>query len=91
MSIVKLNNSTNIIDSFIYNIEQKLVILTSIGRLFKFNLSNKYLNPCTKQSQGLLLINLLPTEQIVSCCKSKDKERLYLVSIKKITTKHLSC
>ena len=81
-SIAKLKNSTNIIDSFIYSKEQKLIILTSIGRLFKFDLSNKYLNPSTKQSLGILLVNLLPTEQIVSCCKSKDKDILYLVSKK---------
>ena len=79
-SIAKLKNSKNIIDSFIYNQEQKLVILTSIGRLFKFDLSNKFLNPSSKQSQGVLLVNLLPKEQIVSCCKSKERERLYLVS-----------
>jgi len=81
-SITKLKNSINIIDSFIYNEEQQLVILTSIGRLFKFNLSNKYLNPSTKQSLGILLVNLLPTELIVSCCKSKDRDILYLVSKK---------
>ncbi len=81
-SIAKLKDSAKIIDSFIYSKEQKLVILTSIGRLFKFDLSNKYLNPSTKQSQGLLLINLLPKEQIVSCCKSKDKDILYIVSKK---------
>ncbi len=81
-SIAKLKNSTNIIDSFIYSDEQELIILTSIGRLFKFHLSNKYLNPSTKQSLGLLLVNLLPTEKIVSCCKSKNKDILYLVSKK---------
>ncbi len=81
-SITKLKDSTSIIDSFIFNKEQQLVILTSIGRLFKFDLSNKYLNPSTKQSLGLLLVNLLPKEQIVSCCKSKDKDILYLVSKK---------
>ena len=81
-SITKLKDSTDIIDSFIFNKEQQLVILTSIGRLFKFDLSNKYLNPSTKQSLGLLLVNLLPKEQIVSCCKSKDKDILYLVSKK---------
>ncbi len=79
-SITKLKESTNIIDSFIFSKEKQLVILTSIGRLFKFDLSNKYLNPSTKQSLGILLVNLLPTEQIVSCCKSNDKEILYLVS-----------
>ncbi len=81
-SIAKLKDSTNIIDSFIYSKEQKLIILTSIGRIFKFDLSNKYLNPTTKQALGLLLVNLLPTEQIVSCCKGKDKDVLYLVSKK---------
>ncbi len=81
-SIAKLKDTTNIIDSFIYNKEQKLVILTSIGRLFKFDLSNEYLKPSTKQSLGILLVNLLPTEQIVSCCKSQDKDILYLVSKK---------
>ena len=29
-----------------------------------------------------MLFNLLPTEQIVSCCKSKEKDTLYLVSKK---------
>ena len=81
-SIAKLKNSTNVIDSFIYSKEPRLVILTSIGRLFKFDLSNEFLNPSKKQSLGLLLVNLLPTEQIVSCCKSKDKDVLYLVSRK---------
>ena len=81
-SIAKLRNSANIIDSFVYSNEQQLVILTSIGRLFKFDLSNKYLNPSTKQSLGLLLVNLLPTEQIVSCCKIKDTDIIYLVSKK---------
>ncbi len=81
-SIAKLKNSTNIIDSFIYSEGQQLIVLTSIGRLFKFDLSNKYLNPSTKQSLGLLLVNLLPTEKIVSCCKSKGKDILYLVSKK---------
>ena len=81
-SITKLKKSISIIDSFILNKEQQLVILTSIGRLFKFDLSDKNLNPSTKQSLGLLLVNLLPTEQIVSCCKSKDNEILYLVSKK---------
>ncbi len=81
-SIIKLKNSRKIIDSFIYNQEEKLIILTSIGRLFKFNLSNNFLNPSTKQSQGLLLVNLFPKEQIVSCCKSKEKNAIYLVSKK---------
>ncbi len=81
-AIIKLKNNITIIDSFIYSGEQTLIILTSIGRIFKFNLSNKYLTPTTKQSQGLSLTKLLPTEKIVSCCKSKIGEKLILVSQK---------
>ena len=81
-SITKLKNYAKIVDSFIYTQEQKLIILTSIGRLFKFDLSNKLLNPSTKTSQGLLLVNLLPKEKIVSCCKSNENNVLYLVSKK---------
>ncbi len=81
-SIAKLKNSTKIVDSFICSEEHKVIILTSIGRIFKFDLSNKYLKASTKQSQGILLVKLLPKEQIVSCCKSKEKDLLFLVSKK---------
>ena len=81
-SITKLKDNVKIIDSFIFTDEENLVVLTSIGRIFKFNLSNKYISPTTKQSQGIILAKLLPTEKIVSCCKSNDKENLYLVSEK---------
>jgi len=81
-AITKLKNNIKIIDSFIYRGEENLIILTSIGRIFKFNLSNQYLTPTTKQSHGLLLTKLLPTEKIVSCCKSKVGEKLYLVTEK---------
>ena len=81
-SIAKLKYNATIVDSFIYSQEQIFIILTSIGRIFKFNLSNKFLNPSTKQSQGLLLVNLLPTEKIVSCCKTNVNKILYLISKK---------
>ena len=81
-SISKLKNSIRLVDSFIYSDEKKLIILTSIGRIFKFDLSNNYLPTSTKQSQGLILVNLLPTEKIISCCKSKDKDIIYLISKK---------
>ena len=77
--ITKLKNNTKIIDSFIHNVEKNLLVLTSLGRIFKFNLSNKFLAPTTKQSQGLMLAKLLPTEMIVSCCPCLDEE-IYLVS-----------
>ena len=50
--------------------------------MFKFNLSNKFLTPTTKQSQGLMLTKLLPTEKIVSCCRYQNGENIYLVSRK---------
>ena len=81
-SITKLKDYSHVVDSFIYNQEEKIIILTSIGRIFKFNLSNKYLKPNTKQSQGILLVKLLPEEKVVSCCKGKEKDLLFLVSRK---------
>ena len=81
-TITKLKNNVKIIDSFIYKGEKILIILTSLGRIFKFNLSNKYISPTTKQSQGLVLTKLLPNEKIVSCCKSKDNDNIYLISKK---------
>ena len=83
-TIAKLKNNIKVIDSFIINKNEKknLVVLTSIGRILKFNLSNEFINPTSKQSQGLILTKLLPTEKIVSCCKSEDNETLYLISQK---------
>ena len=81
-AITKLKNNTKIIDSFIFNEEKNLIILSSIGRIFKFNLSNKFLTPTTKQSQGLMLTKLLPEEKIVSCCQYHKEESIYLVSKK---------
>ncbi len=79
-AITKLKPNIKTIDSFISNEEKDLIILTSIGRIFKFNLSNKFLMPTTKQSKGLTLVKLLPSEMIVSCCKFQSGENIYLVS-----------
>ena len=81
-AITKLKNNQKIIDSFISNGKENLIILTSIGRIFKYYLSNKFITPTTKQSQGVILAKLLPTEKIVSCCKSNEKENLILISQK---------
>ena len=78
--ITKLKNNIKTIDSFVSNEEKNLLILTSIGRLFKFSLSNKIMAPTTKQSQGLMIAKLFPTEQIVSCCSYQNEENIYLVS-----------
>ena len=81
-TITKLKKDIKIIDSFISNGDETLIILTSIGRLFKFDLSFKSIPNCTKQSQGLLLTKLLPTEKVVSCCKSYKGGCIYLISRK---------
>ncbi len=81
-TITKLKNNLKTIDSFISNESQDLIILTSIGRIFKFNLSNKILTPTSKQSQGLIIAKLLPSEKIVSCCKFNDGENIFLISKK---------
>ena len=81
-AITKLKNNIRTIDSFISNEEKNLIILTSIGRIFKFNLSDKFLAPTSKQSQGLMLIKLFPTEMVVSCCPYQNGENIYLVSKK---------
>jgi len=81
-AITKLKNNLKTIDSFISNGEKDLIVLTSIGRIFKFDLSNKFLKPNTKQSQGLMIAKLLPTEKIVSCCQYQNGENIYLVSKK---------
>ena len=36
--------------------------------------------PTTRQSQGLMIAKLLPTEQIVSCCSYQSGENIYLIS-----------
>ncbi len=79
-TITKLKNNSKIIDSFISNENKDLMILTSIGRIFRFNLSNKFLTPTSKQSQGLILAKLLPTEKIVSCCTYHNGENIFLIS-----------
>ncbi len=78
--ITKLKNNIKTIDSFVSSEEKNLLILTSIGRLFKFSLSNKIMTPTTKQSQGLMIAKLFPTEKIVSCCTYQNEENIYLVS-----------
>ncbi len=81
-TITKLKNNLQTIDSFISNENKDLIILTSIGRIFNFNLSNKFLTPTSKQSQGLILAKLLPTEKIVSCCTYRNGENIFLISKK---------
>ena len=81
-TISKLKPNVKLINSFVSKGNENLIILTSIGRIFKFNLSNEYIPIMTKQAQGLTLIKLFPTEKIVSCCKSTKEVKLYLISKK---------
>ena len=81
-TITKLKNNIKTIDSFVSSEEKNLVILTSIGRIFRFDLSNRLLTATSKQSQGLMLTKLLPAEKIVSCCSYKHGENIYLISKK---------
>ena len=39
--------------------KKKFNYINLIGRVFKYNLSNEFLAPTTKQSQGLVLAKLL--------------------------------
>ena len=41
---------------------------------------NKFLTPTSKQSQGLILTKLLPTEKIVSCCSYRNGDNIFLIS-----------
>ena len=79
-TITKLKNNFKTIDSFISNENKDLIILTSIGRIFRFNLSNEFLSPTSKQSQGFILTKLLPTEKIISCCTYDNGENIFLIS-----------
>ena len=79
-SITKLKKNIKTIDSFISNENKDLIILTSIGRIFNFNLSNKFLTPTSKQSKGSILAKLFPTEKIVSCCTYQNGENIFLIS-----------
>ena len=81
-SIMKLKKDDKIIDTFISSEENLLIILTSIGRIFKFNLSNKNIFPTSKQSQGMQIIKLLPQETIISCCKTKIGENIVIATKK---------
>ena len=75
-----LKNNVKTIDSFITYENKDLIILTSIGRIFKFNLSNKILMPTSKQAQGFIIAKLLPCEKIVSFCTFNDGENIFLIS-----------
>ena len=81
-SIIKIKNDNKIINSFISNQQDLLIILTSIGRIFKYSLSDQYIAPSSKQAQGTIISKMFPTENIISCCKCTEKDNLIIVSKK---------
>ena len=81
-SIIKTNKGNEIINSFISKQNMVLIILTSIGRLFKYKLDNKYIAPVSKQAQGSILNKLLPREKIVSCCTCKTDDQIIIITKK---------
>jgi len=81
-SIIKQSKGNKIINSFVSNQNELLIIITSIGRIFKFNLSNSYITPSSKQSQGSNLIKLLPQEKIIFGCNCKKNDDIYIISKK---------
>ena len=54
-TITKLKNNVKIIDSFITDGNDSLIILTSLGRIFKFDLSDRNIAPSNRNSQGFYL------------------------------------
>ena len=81
-TITKLKKDVKIIDSFITDGNESLIILTSLGRIFKFDLSDRNIAASNRNSQGFLFIKTLPTEKIVSACKSNAGKNIYLISQK---------
>ena len=81
-SIIKIKEKDKIINSFIANETNLLIILTSIGRLFKYKLSNKFIVPVSKQAQGIILNKLFPGEKIISCCQCQSNNEIVVITKK---------
>ncbi len=81
-SIIKTKKENKIINSFITNQNEILIILTSIGRLFKYTLDDKYITPVSKQAQGTILNKLFPREEIISCCTCRTNDQVVIITKK---------
>ena len=81
-SVIKIKKENKIINSFISKQNMILIILTSIGRLFKYKLDNKYITPVSKLAQGTVLNKLFPREEIVSCCTCKTNDQIIIITKK---------
>ncbi len=81
-TIIKTTKENKIINSFISKQNKFLIILTSLGRLFKYKLDNKYIPPVSKQAQGTILNKLFPREELVSCCTCNINDKIIIISKK---------
>ncbi len=81
-SIIKTKKENKIINSFLSQQNKILIIITSIGRLFKYKLNNKYIAPVSKQAQGTILNKLFPTEEIISSCTCKTGDQIIIITKK---------
>ena len=79
-TIIKTTKENKILNSFISKQNMKLIIITSIGRLFKYKLENKYIAPVSKQAQGTVLNKLFPQEEIISCCTCKTNDQIVIIT-----------
>ena len=81
-TVIKTKKENKIINSFISKQNMILIILTSIGRIFKYKLDNKYIAPVSKQAQGTIINKLFPREEIVSCCTCRADDQLIIITKK---------
>jgi len=82
ITIIKPKKGNKIINSFISKSNRILIILTSIGRLFKYQLDNKYIAPVSKLAQGTILNKLFPREEIISCCTCRADDQIVIITKK---------
>ena len=81
-SIIKTKKENKIINSFLCKQNKILIIITSIGRLFKYQLNNEYITPVSRQAQGTILNKLFPTEEIISSCTCKTGDQIIVITKK---------
>ncbi len=88
-SLLKLKEGVFVKTSVICNLNQSLIIVSSIGRIIKFNIDENSLPIMGKLAQGNTIIKLFPTEKIIGAVSASNDEEIYLVSTKGILTKYL--
>tara|TARA_Y100001968_G_scaffold333711_1_gene398596 strand:- start:19216 stop:21570 length:2355 start_codon:yes stop_codon:yes gene_type:complete len=89
ISVCKLRENSKIIDIVECKSMQDLVILTSIGRILRFDLSDNNLPPLSRLALGPILVRLLPWERIINCetIMKSSKETLIMITKKGLIIK----